>query len=381
MARIYLDARNITETPAGVARYALSLIPELVRQAPQHEFIVIRHSSNREPIEVLGYRLKEVFVDRPIDNMENFLLGAGPLKRVFREHGAPDIYHDLFHILPVGLRRGRSGASKIVVTLHDLVWIDYPHQSQPTWLQAEAIRAFASAAIPYALKTADHVICVSEPTAQRARPWLRRGHFTTVYHGVTPEFFRPAPPPTGVLPKLVQNETPYIVAIGNGKPYKNLNRLIDAFARVRPELDAGHLVLVGNCEALRPQIEWSQVAEHVTLTGFLSDDELRQVLGHARMFVFPSLVEGFGLPVLEAMAMGVPTVVSDLEPMRTVAANGGLKVDPHNTGEMADAIRRVMTHDSLYNSLVDRGQRRAAEFRWPLTARKTLQVYSKVLSS
>jgi glycosyltransferase involved in cell wall biosynthesis len=379
MSRIYLDARNITAQPAGVARYALSLIPELVRQAPHHEFIVIRHASNRDPIEVLGYDLKEVFVDRPIDNMENFMLGAPTLRKVFKKHGQPDIYHDLFHILPLGLRLGASDQFKVVVTLHDLVWIDFPHQSQSTWLKAESIKAFASAAIPYALKNADHVICVSEPTAQRARSWLERGHFTTIYHGVTPEFFRPTAPPAGVLPELIDGDTPYIVAIGNDKPYKNLHRLIDAFSRVRPDLDAGHLVLIGNCEKLRPQLEWSQVKDHVTLTGFLSDEELRQVLGHARLFVFPSLVEGFGLPVLEAMAMGVPTVVSDLEPMRTIAANAGLKVDPHDTGKMGDAIRRVMTSDTLHDNLVDRGQRRAAEFRWPLTARKTLQVYDKVL--
>jgi glycosyltransferase involved in cell wall biosynthesis len=379
MACIYLDARNITAQPAGVARYALSLIPELVRQAPHHEFIIIRHSSNREPIEVLGYDLKEVFVDRPIDNMENFLLGAPALRKVFREHGQPDLYHDLFHILPMGLRLGTNDPFKVVVTLHDLVWMDYPHQSQPTWLKAESIRAFASMAIPYTLKNADHVICVSEPTAQRARAWLDRGHFTTVYHGVTPEFFRPTEAPASVLGELTEADTPYIVAIGNDKPYKNLHRLIDAFARVRPDLEAGHLVLIGNCEKLRAQIEWSQVKDHVTLTGFLSDEELRQVLGHARLFVFPSLVEGFGLPVLEAMAMGVPTVVSDLEPMRTIAGNGSLKVDPHDTGEMAKAIRRVMNDDRLYESLVERGQRRAAEFRWPVTARKTLQVYGKVL--
>ncbi len=379
MARIYLDARNITARPAGVARYALSLIPELVRQAPHHEFIVIRHASNRNPIEVLGYGLQEVFVDHPIDNLENFALGAPMLRKLFAEHGAPDIYHDLFHILPMGTRLAAGKDAKIVVTLHDLVWIDYPHQSQPSWMKAESIRAFALAAIPYALKAADHVICVSEPTARRARGWLERGQFTTIYHGVTPEFFRPAPAPGDVLPALVGDEIPYVVAIGNAKPYKNLHRLIDAFARLRPQLDQGHLVLVGDCEGLRPQIAWSQVAEHITLTGFLDDDQLRSVLGHARLFVFPSLVEGFGLPILEAMAMGVPTVVSDLEPMRTIGGEAALKVDPNNTGELADAMRRVLIDERLHDRLVEKGQRRAAEFRWPMTARKTLQVYRKVL--
>ncbi|MFP4599116.1 MAG: glycosyltransferase family 4 protein [Persicimonas sp.] len=379
MSRIYLDARNITARPAGVARYALSLIPELIRQAPQHDYVVVRHSSNKTPIEVLGYDLTEAWIDTPIDNLHNFALGAPALRGLFDTHGAPDLYHDLFHILPLGLRLRAPRDFKVVVTLHDLVWLDYPHQSQPNWLAAEAIRAFARAAIPYALDSADHVISVSEPTARRARRWLKSGRFTTIPHGVTHEFFRPWPPPRETLPEVVDDQIPYVVAIGNDKPYKNLHRLIDAFARALPEIGDARLVLIGNCAGLEDQIAWSGVADKVILTGFLSDTELRQVLGHARLFVFPSLVEGFGLPVLEAMAMGVPTAVSDLEPMRTVAGNAGIKFDPHNTGDLAKAITRVMTSDATHASLSERGQRRAAEFRWPLTARKTLQVYKKVL--
>jgi glycosyltransferase involved in cell wall biosynthesis len=379
MARIYLDARNITEHPAGVARYAQSLIPELVRQAPDHDFVTIRHSSNREPIDVLGYDLKEVFVDTDIDNMDNFLRGARTLRKVFREHGEPDIYHDLFHILPLGLRVGRGGSPKVVVTLHDLVWIEHPHESQPTWMQAEAIRAFAKVAIPHTLRAADHVISVSEPTAERARPWLPADKVTTIYHGVDPEFFEEHAPPSVVLPELVERETPYVVAIGNSKPYKNLGRLIAALGLARKRVPNLELVLIGNCADLRPKIEAAGLSNAVHIPGFLDDDELRRVLGHAHLFVFPSLVEGFGLPVLEGMAMGVPTIVSDLEPMRTVAGDGGMKVDPRNTEAMADAIADVATDDALHDELAERGRNRATDFRWPLTARKTLQVYKKLL--
>lgn len=378
MARIYLDARNITDRPSGVGRYARSLIPALARQAPQHDYVVIRHGSNRESLEVFGYELTEVFIDRPIDNLANFALGAPALRRVFAEHGQPDIYHDLFHVLPVGL--GLGADFRIVVTLHDLVWIDHPHQSQPNAVAAEAIRAFASMAIPYALRRADHVICVSEPTARRARKWLTRGQCTTVSHGVSPRFFRPAPPPDTVLPELVEDDVPYVVAIGNAKPYKNLDRLIDAFERALDQLDEAHLVLVGDCEGLRRHIEWANLEDRVTLTGFVDDEELRQILGGARLFVFPSLVEGFGLPVLEAMAMGIPAIVSDLEPMRTVAGGAAIEVDPHHTGQMSEAIVRLMTDDDAHADFVERGQRRAAEYRWPLTARKTLQVYKRVLT-
>ncbi|AWV88629.1 glycosyltransferase family 4 protein [Bradymonas sediminis] len=378
MARIYLDARNITAQPAGVARYALSLIPELLRQAPEHEFVVIRHTSNRTPIDVPGFALREVFVDPAIDSLENFACGAHTLRKVFKEVGAPDIYHNLFHISPFAIRRAAPGA-KVVVTLHDLVWIDHPHQSQPTWLKAETIRAFASLAIPHSLKSADHVICISEPTAQRATPWLRPDQFSLISHGVSDDFQTPAAPPEHQKLGLPSADTPYIVAIGNAKPYKNLDRLIDAFARVRPTLDQGHLVLIGNCADLAPQVRDSEVAQHITLAGILSDAELRSTLGHARLFVFPSLVEGFGLPILEAMAMGIPTLVSDLEPMRSIAQRAAILFNPNHTGDLARAMRRVLEDSKLRERLIEDGYARAAQFNWPKTAAKTLGVYTQVL--
>jgi len=379
MARIYLDARNITAQPAGVARYALSLIPELVRQAPQHEFVVIRHASNRTPIEVAGHTLREVFIAPSIDDLYNFVFGARALHQVFGKFGAPDIYHDLFHIFPLGLRLAAPRA-KIVVTLHDLVWIDHPHESQPTWLKAESIRAFASLAIPYSLKTADHVICISEPTAERAAPWLTPECFSIISHGVSDEFLCPTPAPNPAKLGLPGPDTPYIVAIGNAKPYKNLERLIDAFARIRPTLAAGHLVLIGNCADLAEQVNDSEVAQHITLAGILSDAALRSTLGHATAFVFPSLVEGFGLPILEAMAMGVPTLVSDLEPMRTIAQDAALRFDPNHTGDVAQALREVLHDAQLRARLIRDGRARAAQFTWPKTARATLDVYARALA-
>lgn len=380
MARIYLDARNITAQPAGVARYALSLIPELVRQAPEHQFVVIRHASNRTPIQVAGHTLREAFIAPPIDNLYNFVFGAHALRQVFRDFGAPDIYHDLFHIFPLGLRLVAPRA-KIVVTLHDLVWIDHPHASQPTWLKAESIRAFARLAIPQSLKTADHVICISEPTAERAAPWLTAGRFSTIAHGVADAFRRPTPAPNPAKLGLPNPDTPYIVAIGNAKPYKNLDRLIDAFARIRPTLAHGHLVLIGNCTDLAEYVKDSEVARYITLAGIQSDAELRSTLGHATAFVFPSLVEGFGLPILEAMAMGVPTLVSDLEPMRSIAGGAALRFDPNHTGELADALRKVLDDAQLRARLIRDGRARAEQFTWPQTARATLDVYARTLAS
>lgn len=371
MARIYLDARNITAQPAGVARYARCLIPELVRLAPEHEFIVIRHDSNPEPIETDG-RLKEIFVSQPIDDLSNFLIGHRTLRDVFKKAGAPDIYHDLFHILPRFARRA-VGKAKIILTLHDFVWLDHADASQPTFLKARTIEAFARVAIPHALEASDFVISISEPTTRRAAPWLTDGAHATISHGVHESFFEPVPAPTKLLD--LPPGAPYLVAIGNDKPYKNLQRLVEAFANITPDFPNARLVLVGNCNQLTiPE----PAASAVLRPGFLDDATLRCVLGHARAFAFPSLVEGFGLPILEAMAMGIPTLVSDLEPMRTVAGDAAILINPLNTHDIARKLRALLSDDALHARHAELSRTHARTFRWSHTAQKTLAIYHRL---
>lgn len=379
MARIALDARNITQTPAGVARYAMALIPAMVAQAPEHDWVVIRHSSNPKPLE-LGTKditVKEVWVDCPIDGARNFWSGHKALAEVSRRVGPFDIYHDLFHIAP----RKLPGVAKTVVTLHDLVWIDHADSSQPTWLKARSIEAFARVAIPTTLRQADHIIAVSAPTARRAEEWISPQKMTVVMHGVDPSFWLPTPPPDEIVHHLTADGRRYIVAVGNAKAYKNLDRLIRAWNHVRTTMPATRLCLVGDCKALLPAaLDLGIPRQDIVMPGFLNDEDLRRVVGHAALFVFPSLVEGFGLPTLEAMAAGVPCVVSDREPMATVAGDAALKVDPLDEHAMAEAIRRALTDDALHAALKELGRAHAATFTWEKAAAQTLDVYEKVLN-
>ena len=391
MARIYLDARNITAKPAGVARYAQCLIPELVLQAPQHEFIVIRHSSNQTPLEVPGFtaenrppNLREVAIDLPIADLASFLFGGRALAKIFAENGPADIYHDLFHILPLGANNSNPPPDtrcKVVLTMHDFLWLDHAYQSQGTRHGAVTMYAFARVAIPYALRKSDHVISISGPTTRRSEDWIDRSRITTISHGVDPVFFQPTQPPTDVLPGLIAQNTPYFVAIGNHKKYKNLRLLIEAFAKVRQKTQQGHLVLIGDCAPLAGNVSSLQLDDHVTITGFLTDEQLRQVLGHARAFVFPSLIEGFGLPILEAMAMGIPTIICDLEPMRSIAGDAALRFQPHDASELANTLQNVLQNDELHQELAHKSRQRAHEFQWPLTANKTLAVYEQLLTN
>lgn len=369
--RLLLDARNITDKPAGVARYAKALIPELARLMPDDELCVIRHASNQTPLDVPG--IKEVFVDVPIDNTRNVLFGHKALGEAFRKFGPPDIYHNLFHVSP----RRLPDSLKVVVTLHDLVWIEHPDASQPTWLKARAIEQFAKRAIPATLQRADHVISVSDFTAERARRY-HSSPTTVIMHGVETHFFDRVPPVDPIVEHLTRDQTRYIVAVGNSKPYKNLHRLIRAWARARPKLGKSKLCLVGDNKALMPLIEELGLKDDVVLVGFLGDEDLRRIVGHAHLFAFPSLVEGFGLPPLEAMALGVPVILSNIEPMKTVGGEAALSFDPLDIEAMAQAIESVFNDDTLHQNMIRKGKAHAAAMTWTRAAEETLKVYQTI---
>ena len=151
-------------------------------------------------------------------------------------------------------------------------------------------------------------------------------------------------------------------------------------SRRQPPAPDHLLALLAEAEA---QLAGAPTADHLAAAAdslASLDAQLRGVMGHARLFVFPSLVEGFGLPPLEAMAMGVPCAVSDREPMRWVAGEGAVRFDPMDVDELERVITRFMTRDDLCQEYARRGRERAHDFTWERTARETLAVYDEVLS-
>lgn len=378
MAPIYLDARNITDRPAGVARYARSLIKELVHQAPHHQFIALRHRSNTVPLLPEATNLREVFLECPIDGAKNFFLGHRALSAAFSQNGAPHLFHSLFHLLPLQTRRV-LGDIPVVTTLHDFVWIDHPDVSQPTFFKARTIQTFAKQAIPTALRLSDRVIVISEPTRQRARAYIDDKKMVLISHGVETSFFEPPKPLEGDFAELITDKKPYIVAIGNDKKYKNLHLLIDAFTIAAEQGLKARLVLIGDCQGLNEQIVHTGQSEWITLTDNVDDETLHGLLGHAKAFVFPSKVEGFGLPVLEAMAMGVPTLIARREPMLSIADEAALYFDPDNAPALANLLERLLTDQALARRYSARGRARARQFCWSKTAKETLALYESLL--
>lgn len=262
-----------------------------------------------------------------------------------------------------------------VVTIHDLALLDFPMRFfSSRWAAARYRARFAR--LP---RIAAGVIAVSAHTAQRMGMRGRGAHAVTVvpngvdarFHGVAA---RRAPEPGLVL---------YVGALDFRK---NLLHLLAAFERARREHPTARLVLAGHRGSdprVYPPLE-AEAAAH-GLAGALEivadpdDAAILDLYGRASVFVFPSTYEGFGLPVLEAMAAGCPVACSRAGPLPEVAGEAALLFDPASVPQMADAIGRLLSEPDLAARLADAGRERAAGYTWEKAARATLQVYRESL--
>jgi glycosyltransferase involved in cell wall biosynthesis len=288
--------------------------------------------------------------------------GRGP-ELLFEQAGLPRLLrregHDLVHspncFLP--LRRPCPG----VVTVHDLAFEDFREDfSRRTGWK---YRAFT----PRAARSAERVICVSEFTR----------HDLCERYGVDPDRTRVV----HSAPSLAQGDLepppgPYLLAVGDLRKKKNLQRLARAFRELRREGAPHRLVLAGLDAGAGAALEGEPGVE---LTGYVSDEQLDALMRGAELLVYPSLYEGFGLAIVEAMARGTPVAAARATALPEAGADAAVYFDPLDEADMAATIRSVIENDTLKADLAERGRRRAAELSWEETARETLAVYRELL--
>lgn len=292
--------------------------------------------------------------------------GRGP-EAVFEQFGLPrllrregvDAVHAPNCFLP--LRRPCPG----VVTVHDLAFEEYPRDF-PLRTRLKYLRLARLAA-----RSADLVICDVEFTrGDLERRW-----------GVDPERVRVIP----LAPALATGDVPppagpYLLAVGDLREKKNLMRLVEAYVALRREGLRHRLVLVGLDSGEGPRLLEAAGGEPVQLTGYASDERLDALMRGADLLVHPSLYEGFGFVIPEAMQRGCPVAVARATSLPEVAGAAAAYFDPLDVGDIAAAIRSVVGDRARHAELVAAGRRQAATFSWQRTAAATLTVYRELLA-
>jgi len=365
--RVGLDGRTLaSDEKSGVEYYVTNLVHALCRLPDAPEIIAYTDRPIVDP-EVAGAALSGSIRTSLIRARFGWLRAALPW-RLWRDK--VDLVHLPSTIIPPIL------PCPAVVTVHDLAWVRYPETYGKDDLRMQGL------AVLQAATRARHIITVSESTAWdlRKRYPMAEGRITVVPLAVSDRFSPDGPslsPSAFLGSERLGNG--YLLYAGRLQPRKNLLRLLAAYAKLRAEERAPPLVLAGalspHAEELRAAAGKLGVERHVVFTGYVPDNQLPALYRSATVFVYPSLYEGFGLPVLEAMASGVPVVTSDVSATAEAAGDAAVLVDPESVDRLAWGISLLLTDRELRATMVRRGLARSREFTWEQTARTTLDVY------
>jgi len=290
----------------------------------------------------------------------------------------PDILFMPIQMLPFL----KAKKQKSVVTIHDLAFLLYPETFPPkdAFLHKLYVRE--------AINKADHLIAITEATKQDIIKFynINPAKITVVYHGVDKDRFRLMQKGEENLIAEVKTKynitKPYLLYIGNVQPRKNIQGLIKAYQQLRANTKHNYQLVIAGAKAWLVDEVMKEIGnsyrDDIIFTGRFEDAELTPLLWGADLFVLPSFYEGFGLPILEAMACGVPTVVSDTPSLVEVGGKASLSFDPHNIDDMAKVLDNILSDDKLRKKIRKLGLKRVAEFSWDRCAKETVKIIEQV---
>lgn len=364
--RIGIDARSLSRPKTGIGSYTCNLLRSLIKIANGNQFFIY---TCREFDESVFGESDVITVRR-----SNFPIGTLWTQAVLPfqlEKDKIDIFHSPETMIPI------FGNTPSIATVNDLISFLFPAGHD---LKARLAANF----YPPVFRKAKRLIAISENTSMdiQNRFGISTGKISVVPISYDEDLFKPVEDPSGVLRKYDVKQ-PYILFVGVLSPRKNVGRLIEAFGIILKRGVDINLVIAGpfgwQCKSVFDTVNNLGFSERIKFTGPVDSSDLPAIYSGASIFVFPSLYEGFGIPVLEAMACGTPVITSNVSSLPEVAGDAALLIDPHSSTDLADAICRLISDRDMANLLKTKGFERIKKYSWMRTAEETLKIYRDVV--
>ena len=371
-----LDARAANDHFPGIGRYTSNVARAMAEQLADDERLLLLVDPSRPSRWVLPEESGSQVRHQAVQASPFSLRQQWVVPRLLKK-AEVDVYHSPYYLMPY-----RPGVPAIL-TVHDLI-----PQLFPKHVSAQA-RLIFRITTTLALQAATQVICVSEATRRdlQAHYELPRSVMTTIPEAASSRFRPLSGEAVSKMRRRYDLPEEYWLYFGSNKPHKNLTGLVEAW-HVLLSTSPGRaptLVIAGHWDPRYPEAKEAVTRlgldESVRFLGPVAEGDLPALYSGAYAFVFPSLYEGFGLPVVEAMACGCAVVCADAASLPEVAGDAALLVDPRNPREIAAALQTLLEDEALRRTLQQRALRRAAQFSWTRTGKETLAVYRALVST
>ncbi len=374
--RIGIDIRNIGKKRTGDEVVFFNLVKNLALIDSQNEYLLLTDVTDADILKNIASRLgvenKSNFKIISFNCPNKFIWNFWTLPDYLRKNPV-DIYHTQY-IAPFFVPKN----IKIVTHIHDVSFNAYPE------LISKLDIFFLKILIPRSLKRADLIIAVSEFTKQEIEKYYRISpdKIKVVYNAV-PDNFEKGTGDLEEIRKKYSLPKKFILYVGTLQPRKNIPMLIEAFAQMKNKVQGLKLVIVGNKKAhnfdkkIEKAIESKNLQHDVIFPGYIEQEDISAVYSLAEVFVFPSLYEGFGIPLLEAMRLKIPVLASDIPVHREVAGEGALFFDLGNLEDLSEKLYNAIDDKNLREKIISSS--RSSFFSWKKSAEQLLEIYNKII--
>jgi len=359
--RIGFDARMIDHP--GIGRYISNLLNAMLKLNTGHEFVLF---GNPSKLQVAGFRFQVEIVQwsAPVYSLKEQML------QPFSKHNL-DILHCPHFNIPYFYK------GKLVVTIHDLIYLIFP-ESVPSKLAT----VYANFMISRSVTKAAKIIAVSENTKKDILRFFKKANsnnIKVVYEAAAP-CFKKITDKIKLMDVKKKYDLPdkFILFVGSLKYHKNLSSAVKAYLHLKKRIPDYSFVVVGRSHKREAYIEKMIKSSEAFYLGEISSEDLTCIYNLASVLLHPSLYEGFGLTILEAMACGTPVICSKSASLPEVGSDAVLGVDANDTRKISDVLYNTLTDERLREDLISRGFDRVKEFSWEKTAEKTLKLYEDV---